>query len=775
MDSIKEILQSEKNKTYISSEFLKKQENRTFFKKITATFYKIRYVENVKITFFTKTKCLSFVYPFYQKDILDKTIFKLSKQLSEPLIINNGEPLSKEIPTKVERSYLIWPMKINNQSIGFVTFRNKLDSDYFDKADRTIIQLTVQAVENLLSNLWITEENELNIPAEKSLPFMQKYITAEKEIIHYEIIISEILKLSRMINSTIGLDQLLSSIMESSKMVLKTEGSSLMLLDDKKENLIFRVVSGEKDNDLKKITIPIGKGIAGEVALKKEAEVVNDVQNDPRHFKAVDSSSNFITRNLLATPLMVKNDIIGVLEAINTIGRLNFKKKDLQRFRTFSEQAALAIHNRDLIRSLQEANKNLQKRVSELSSLHKFSQQITRTLSTDEILKSYLNILKEQFDPYTISILIYDNDKKKLIIQYAHGLPKEVLNTEVNLENTLAGEVFQSRRSFFTNDLRSTKYTKYYDEKRYQNGNCILYYLDLNGKPFGIVNLSKKDSVHYYQKSDLRLLITITSQLVQAISNYSLVEEMIDKKAYEKELQITSDIQRAILPSNFIDNKKLQLSHYYQPAKIMGGDFFDYSVIEKGVSHFSIADVSGKSLPAALFMALASSIVRTVFQTEKSPSRILAIANDLIYRNSQSGMFVTMFLASYNPEVNMLSYSSAGHNQQILLKKESNEPELLNAHGKPLGILESSMITDYEEIQIPFFSGDLLILYTDGVIESINPEKEEYGIERFIKKILEFRDYDFRKIANLIYEDVKKFCGNEPQFDDFTLMIIKLK
>lgn len=775
MSNKKKIIKILGDKIYLSNSFFKKKENKIFLKKITATLYKIRYVQNVKVTFYSEKKYLSYVYPKFQNDSLDKKIFNLTKIISDPFQVNNNEPISKDIQEKAYRSYLVWPLRIDNKPAGFVTFRNKLDSNYFDQTDRKVIELGVKAIEDLLSSLWISSENELNISSEKSLLFIQKFITAEKELIHYEKMVSEIIKLSRMINSSIDLDQLLSSIMESSKLVLKTEGSSLMLLDERKENLIFSVVSGEKDNYLKKITIPVGKGIAGEVALKKEAEIVNDVQNDPRHFKAADSSTNFTTKNLIATPLMVKNDIIGVLEAINTIGRLNFKQKDLQRFRTFSEQAALAIYNRDLIHSLQQANKNLKKRISELSGLHKFSQQITRILSVDEILKAYLELLKEQFDPYTISILIYDEKIDKLIVKYAHGLPREALNAEVELNNTFAGEVFMSRRSFFTNDLRKTRYARYFDEKKYQNGNCILYYLELNDKPFGIVNLSKKDSVHYYQKSDLRLLITLTAQLTQAISNYQLVEEMIDKKAYEKELQITSHIQRAILPSDFIDNPILQLSHYYKPAKIMGGDFFDYDVSEDGVSHFSIADVSGKSLPAALFMALASSIVRTVFQSEKSPSKILTIANDLIYRNSQSGMFVTMFFASYNPQSRILSYSSAGHNLQILLRSDSNEPEILNAHGKPLGILESSMISEYEEIQIPMESNDLLVLYTDGVIESINPNQEEYGLERFTKKLIEYRHHNYNEITNLLYEDVKEFCGSEPQFDDFTLMIIKAK
>ncbi len=772
---MKPIIIIQNGKACIHRGVLLKKSNRYFLKRLGATFFHLIKVSNIKISLNTKEKPISFLFPAYVQDDFDKCVFRESEKKDSYLQINENEPGLENNEEKAPRSYLVYPLFGGKKRIGQITFRDKLDSRYFTLNDRKIVQVAAKVTGDFMSNLYYTDDSQLVMDLAAILPVIQRFFSSQKELVDYDTMVSEIIKLSRMINASIDIHHLLGSIMESSKMVLKTEGSSLMLLDEKKENLIFSVVSGEKDEALKKMTIPIGKGIAGEVALNRKAEIVNDVQSDSRHFKNVDEASHYVTRNLIATPLMVKNEMIGVLEAINTVGRMNFKKKDLQRFITFSEQAALAIHNRDLIESLKVSNRNLQKRISELSGLHKFSQQITRTFSVDNILQSYLDLLIEQFDPFTISILLYDEKKDKLIIRYAFGLPAEALHSEIQLDNNLSGEVFKSRKSFFTNDLRSTKYSRFFDANRYNNGNCIIYYLSLGDKPFGIVNLSKKDSVHSYQKSNLRLLITLSTQLSQAISNYSMVNEMLEKKAYEKELQITSHIQRAILPRTKVDNPLLDLAHYYQPAKTMGGDFYDFNINPEGTSHFSIADVSGKSLPAALFMALASSIVRTVFQTEKLPSLILKMANELIYQNSEGGMFVTMFLTSYDAPAKTLSYSSAGHNRQILLKNGSNEPVYLSAKGKPLGILPSSEGHVYEEKSIGMESGDILVLYTDGVVESINPQNEEYGMDRFLDILYQNRDVSVATITEKVYADVLEFCGTEPQFDDFTLMIIRIK
>ena len=157
-------------------------------------------------------------------------------------------------------------------------------------------------------------------------------------------------------------------------------------------------------------------------------------------------------------------------------------------------------------------------------------------------------------------------------------------------------------------------------------------------------------------------MATIASQITRSIQNFRLLNEMLQKRSYEKELEITSSIQKSILPTHFQKSAWFDLGVISEPAKLMGGDFYDLLSFDGDQFVFSVADVSGKSLPAALFMAVTSSIIRTYGREIKAPSEVLYKANDLIYQDSQSGMFVTLFYAFFNAPEHQLYYASAGHN-----------------------------------------------------------------------------------------------------------------
>lgn len=713
---------------------------------------------------------------------LEKNIMQKSLAECETLIIENHQQLfnrSQANLGEAETSYLASPLITDGKAVlGALLWATKLGEENFNEEDLSLASTFSRTFARMLANCIASpDKTTLLVKFSSNLVTVFENLYLYRKNIENNFLLSEMIKVSKMINSTLDLNSLLESIMDSAKIVLKAEASSLMLIDRKTNELFFNIISGEKERDLKEIRIPMGVGIAGIVAETCKSLVVNDAQNDERVYKQADEKINFVTNNLIATPLMVRNRIIGVIEVINSLGRTEFTEKDLELFNTFSEQAALAIHNRELIDSLKDINRELKKKVHELSSLHEIGKVLMSTLNEKDLFDSIVRIIADEMQADRVSIMIYAPDHDALEIISHFGLDLSPFErTFVSLDKSLAGKSYQDRKLIYTNALEKSPYAAFRDVERYHTGGCIIQPLMHGQEIYGVLNISDRQSPtgKEFNDDDLRLVSTIASQVTRSIQNFRLLNEMLQKRSYEKELEITSSIQKSILPSHFQKSAWFDLGVISEPAKLMGGDFYDLMAFDGDQYVFSVADVSGKSLPAALFMAVTSSIIRTYGREIKAPAEVLYKANDLIYQDSQSGMFVTLFYAFFDAPSHELFYASAGHNEQLIFRHDTHTFEKLGTRGRPLGVVDSQLHGPFGEGRAFLNEGDLLILYTDGVVEAINERKEEFGFDRFCRIISDNMLLSSDQLVKKIFREVKTFAGSEAQYDDFTLMIIKV-
>ena len=207
------------------------------------------------------------------------------------------------------------------------------------------------------------------------------------------------------------------------------------------------------------------------------------------------------------------------------------------------------------------------------------------------------------------------------------------------------------------------------------------------------------------------------------------------------------------------------------PAKEVGGDFYDFIPLAEHSLGLVIADVSGKGVPAALFMALSRALMRANSLHEPRVANAVIQTNQLILECATSELFVTLFYAIVDTQNRTLRYVNAGHNPPILFRKATGDIQLLEADGIALGVLEE---IELEEKEVSLEQGDLILLYTDGVTESINPEKEEFGEERLITLIQENHTLSAKELVQKIQNEIMTFTEDEPQFDDFTLMVVNI-
>ncbi|MES0490157.1 MAG: GAF domain-containing SpoIIE family protein phosphatase [Leptospirales bacterium] len=678
---------------------------------------------------------------------------------------------------KTESSYLVIPLVKNQAHLkGCIFLKDKQFSNKFSDEDIALITTLASLFIRLLNSVQMGKERvDLMIDFSVSLEALTNSLFDTRENLENVKLISEIIRVSKLINSTLDLQNLLEAIMESAKLVLKTEASSLMLIDESTNELYFQIITGAKEQELKEIRIPIGTGIAGIVAETKKPLIVNDAQSDDRVYKQADKHAGFFTRNLIACPLMVRNRIIGVLEVINTTGRAEFSNEDLELFNTFSEQAAIAIHNRELIDSLKKSNKDLTKKLHELSSLHEVSKALISNLNEKSLFDSVVKIVAEELEAKKSSIMLYRENKNVLEIISSYGFPLDEYNSFVKIDSSISGVAFQENRVILSEELDGPL-SELRSPHNYASGSCIVYPLAHGDEKYGVINISDKRDGHHFSEDELQLVSIIAGQITKAIENFRLLDEMMQKKAFEKELEITSAIQKSILPNKKITGPEFDIGFLSTPAKVMGGDFYDFNQLSDQEYSLLIADVSGKSLPAALFMAVTSSIIRTLNRGQiNSPADLLYQANDMIYQDSQSGMFVTLFLTFFDANTSELRFASAGHNEQLIFRKQSQEYSFLDTKGSPLGVISSDVHGKFGEGKVVLKPGDLVILYTDGVVEAINEVQKEYGLERLKDVIKSMQNEDAEAISNAIYDSVLKYCGEEPQFDDFTLLIMKMK
>ncbi len=243
-----------------------------------------------------------------------------------------------------------------------------------------------------------------------------------------------------------------------------------------------------------------------------------------------------------------------------------------------------------------------------------------------------------------------------------------------------------------------------------------------------------------------------------------------EKEKIERELQIAHEIQKSFLPLKAPKIKGYQLAGLNLPAREVGGDFYDFIELDEDRLGIVIADVSGKGVPAALFMGISKTLVRANAKRIMDPVEALQTANSIILDESDSGMFVTLFYGILNFREHTFTYINAGHNPPLLLHRDNNEITLLKARGVPIGVMEDLKL---ESKTVSIKENELLFLYTDGVTEAVNEGDEEFGVERLYGLLEQEENTPPDIIIEKMVREIRKFAGNREQFDDITMVVLQ--
>ena len=278
----------------------------------------------------------------------------------------------------------------------------------------------------------------------------------------------------------------------------------------------------------------------------------------------------------------------------------------------------------------------------------------------------------------------------------------------------------------------------------------------------------------FFQSTRRRnILAGIAHQASTAIDNDQLYAEALDRERMERELEVAREIQSSFLPDMTPDEPGWSVGAFWQAARQVGGDFYDFFDLGRTPAGkrwgVVIADVADKGVPAALYMALSRTLIRTIGHSGAAPATSLERVNSLLLSDSRSDLFVTVIYAVWEPESNKFTYTNAGHNPPLCIRADGRV-EVLRENNIVLGVLPDVSMSDQTVLMEP---GEVMVFYTDGITDAMNEAEKEFGLDRLEAVAFGSRHLSASEIVHEIQDSVAQFVGQAPQFDDLTLVVIK--
>lgn len=445
----------------------------------------------------------------------------------------------------------------------------------------------------------------------------------------------------------------------------------------------------------------------------------------------------------------IKNVIKQDLELENSIGELREYRKELEE--TYNSLVQKSTQ-------LEYSNQILERRVENLSNLNSLSRAVLSVLDLDNIINIILDAYFVLTGAKRISLYLWE----------AEGLINKKTKGECNFkENLLFSE--EEIKEFTKKD-----YQEMYEKlsKKFilaDNEVIVISPLVVKEKQLGVIYvIEDKNKLIDLDEETISALVI---QVSIAINNAQIYSELIVKERMSNELDVASRIQKKILPADVDEIFGLEIAQYFEPAKEIGGDYYDYTILDDNIFSITIADVSGKGVPAAFLMALGRSVLRTLTLTgDFAPNENLNELNKIIYSDITEDMFITMMHSKYNKENKTLYYSNAGHNPLVVYRASTDSIELHTVKGVAIGFLEEYK---YRQGEIQLNKGDIVIFYTDGITEAENSNKEMFGLERLKEVIYNNKNKSPKELRKVILESINRFRKDYEQTDDLTFVILK--
>jgi serine phosphatase RsbU (regulator of sigma subunit) len=575
-------------------------------------------------------------------------------------------------------------------------------------------------------------------------------------------------EISQAFHASLELEELLPSIFSKVIEVIGAEGGAIWLFNETRGELVCQVAKGETADRLVGIRLKPGVGVVGWVHANVKPTLISDVHKDERWTSHFDEEVDFVTRSLIATPLEIRGESLGVISLVNKIGQHSFTNDDLELLVGMAQNAAGAIKNAQLYEEVQEAT---EKQIT----LRKIDEVFHSTIELNELLPTIFSQVVETMGAEGGSIWLLDKRGETLVCEVAEGAGGDkMVGSKLKPGEGIAGWVAANKKPDMIVDVHTDeRWASRFDQKaKVETRTLISAPLVVKGESLGAINVINKVNKECFTEQDRDFLVSLASKAALAIKNAQLVEQIKEDERLKRDMEIASRIQMSLLPRYPPQIAGTELVGRCVPAKDVGGDYYDFFTTVNDELGILIADVSGHSVGSALLMTVTRSALRFESLRQESAAAVLAETNRAMYHDlSNAELFITVFYACFNTETKVLTWANGGHNLPFVWRPGTEECILLDADGMLIGVLDS---VEYEERQMTLLPGDVVLLYTDGVTEAKNPAGEMFGERRLENLIKQNCQRPAREILDAVYNAVYEHSMGVTQYDDITAIVMRV-
>jgi sigma-B regulation protein RsbU (phosphoserine phosphatase) len=563
-----------------------------------------------------------------------------------------------------------------------------------------------------------------------------------------------LLEIADATSESLDLDRILVSVANHINKVVPYDLFAILLYNERTRALRLRYSIGHREEIVRTLIIKPGEGLTGVAASGRQPVLVGDVRGDSRYLPSIDA-----VRTELAVPMTARGKLVGVIDLQST--RLNaYKEQDRSLLMLIAGRVAVAIDNARLYRRVERQNRTLR-------TLAYLSREFSSILDLDELLRKIVQTIHALIEFDAFSVLLVDADKRILRHRFSERYDQRVHLDNIPLGRGITGAAAESRETVRVEDtLTDPRYIASHPDIRSE----VAVPLIVQDRVVGVMDL-ESERIGFFTEDHVRLLGLLAPQIASSVENARLYEELATREhRMEQDLKAARKLQSVLLPREAPDVEGLDIAIRLRPAREISGDIYDIFHHSPEYAVFAFGDVSGKGAAAALYGALVSGLLRTLTYRQHSPARLLKLVNSVLLERKVDAQYVTLTVLLWQSQQNRFVMANAGAIPPMICR----HGEILKAivAGVPAGLLEDR---EYEEIVFQAESGDVLVLYSDGVPDQLNAKEEEYGKTRLARVLKAACHLPAEQIADRILSDVDEFTDGTATFDDQTLIVMKVK
>jgi sigma-B regulation protein RsbU (phosphoserine phosphatase) len=469
----------------------------------------------------------------------------------------------------------------------------------------------------------------------------------------------------------------------------------------------------------------------------------------------------------LLVPISTEKNYRMFMALASAARSFNSQQTDLARF--IANSISNMIMNENLVHNLENYSDRMERMLKEMGTLHEITHALESTANLDSLLEYIMKKSQAVMQAQAASLMLVVEGSNELEFKIALG-PKAtgVKPFRLPIGKGISGWVAQTGEAVLIADAYSdARFDPSFDQRSgFMTKSMLVVPMIHKSKTIGVMSVLNRFDGLPFNESDKMLFTIFASQAALVIENARLLYSAIEKERLDKELQVAAEIQRSLIPQQMPDLPFLDIAAAYLPCKEVGGDFYDFMQLDENRFIFIIADVSGKGIPGAMVVSNMQATLRGLLQYSSDLLSVVKRLNETIIRTTIAGRFITFFIGLYDHQQSTITFVNAGHNPPLIIDERDNIKELSTG-----GIFIGFTPWEYQSETVPFKQGHTFVMYTDGLVESMNEREEEFGLDALKKIITSSRHNGSATLKDEIIRQVKNHIGTKPLEDDFTLMI----